>query len=116
MFLDSKQDFKEHIQNVLNKVSKTIVLLCKLQKILQRPPLITIKSILIYKCQYKSTRINTSQHESTRVRHESTRIKRVQHESTLVRHESTRINTSPTRVNTSQLDQKTIIVCRSFSW
>ena len=35
-------DFKEHIQNVLNKVSKTIGLLSKLQKILPRPPLITI--------------------------------------------------------------------------
>ena len=42
MFLDSKLDFKEHIQNVLNKVSKTIGLLCQLQKILPRPPLITI--------------------------------------------------------------------------
>ena len=45
-----------------------------------------IKSFLINdEYQHKSTRINTSQHESTRVRHESTRI-----------------NTSPTRVNTSQ--------------
>ena len=35
-------DCKEHIQNVLNKVSKTIGLLSKLQKILPRPPLITI--------------------------------------------------------------------------
>ena len=35
-------DFKEHIQNGLNKVSKTIGLLRKLQKILPRPPLITI--------------------------------------------------------------------------
>ena len=35
-------DFKEHIQNVLNKVSKTTGLLSKLQKILPRPPLITI--------------------------------------------------------------------------
>ena len=41
-FLDSKLDFKEHIKNVLNKVSKTIGLLRKLQKILPRPPLITI--------------------------------------------------------------------------
>ena len=36
------------------------------------------------------TRINTSQHESTRVQHESTRI-----------------NTSPTRVNTNQHESKT---------
>ena len=42
MFLDSKLDFKEHRQNVLNKVSKTIGLLPKLQIILPRPPLITI--------------------------------------------------------------------------
>ena len=42
MFLDSKLDFKEHIQNVLNKVSKTIGLLRKLQKFLPRPSLITI--------------------------------------------------------------------------
>ena len=42
MFLDSKLDFKEHIQNVFNKVSETIGLLRKLQKILPRPPLITI--------------------------------------------------------------------------
>ena len=31
-------------------------------------------------------------------------------------HKSTRINTSPTRVNTSQLDQETIIVYHSFGW
>ena len=42
MILDPKLDFKEHIQNVLSKVSKTIGLLRKLQKILPRPPLITI--------------------------------------------------------------------------
>ena len=42
----------------------------------------SIKSILIHECQHKSTRINTSQHESTRVRHESTQV----------RHESTRVN------------------------
>ena len=42
MFLDSKLDFKEHIQNVLNKVSKILGLLRKLQQILPRPPFITI--------------------------------------------------------------------------
>ena len=41
MFLDSKLDFKQHIQNVLNKVSKKIGLLRKPQKVLARPPLIT---------------------------------------------------------------------------
>ena len=43
-----------------------------------------IKSILIHEYQHNSTRVNTSQHESTRVRHESTRV----------RHESTRISMS----------------------
>ena len=42
MFLDSILDFKEHMQNVLNKVSKTIGLLHKLQKILPRSSLITV--------------------------------------------------------------------------
>ena len=42
MFLESKLDFREHTQNVLNRVSKTIGLLRKLQKILPKPPLITI--------------------------------------------------------------------------
>ena len=42
MFVDSKLDFKDHIQSVLNKVSKTIGLLHKLQEILPRLPLITI--------------------------------------------------------------------------
>ena len=59
MLLDSKQDFREHKKNVFNKVSKTTGLMnivyrrkiknrkkkkkiCKLQKILARPPLITI--------------------------------------------------------------------------
>ena len=42
MFQDSKLDFKTHIKIVLNKVSKTIGLLRKLQKVLPRPPLITI--------------------------------------------------------------------------
>ena len=35
-------DFKEHMQNVLNKVNKTIGLLRKLQKILPSPPLTSI--------------------------------------------------------------------------
>ena len=45
--MDSKLDFTEHIQNVLNKVSKAIGLLRKLQKILPRPPLITIYKFFI---------------------------------------------------------------------
>ena len=42
MFLDSKLDFKEHIQNMFNKIRKTIGLLCKFHKILKRPSIITI--------------------------------------------------------------------------
>ena len=44
MFLDSKLDFKELIQNVLNTFSKTIGLL---HKLLTRPPLITICKFFI---------------------------------------------------------------------
>ena len=46
MFLDSKLDFKEHIKNVLNKVSKTIELLCKPRKILLRPLITIYKSFI----------------------------------------------------------------------
>ena len=54
MFQDSKLDFKEYIQNVLNKVSKTIRLLRKLQKILPRPPLMTIyKSFIRSRLDYE---------------------------------------------------------------
>ena len=46
--MNSKLDFKENIKNVLNKVKKVMGLLLKLQKILQRPPFITIyKSFII---------------------------------------------------------------------
>ena len=47
MFLDCKLDFKEHVQNVLNTLSKTIGLLDKFKKILSRPPLITIYNSFI---------------------------------------------------------------------
>ena len=42
MFLDSKLDFKKHFKNVFNKVSKTITLLCKLQKMSPTPSSIRI--------------------------------------------------------------------------
>ena len=46
--MNSKLDFKENIKNVLNKVKKVMGLLLELQKILQRPPFITIyKSFII---------------------------------------------------------------------
>ena len=42
MSLDTKLDFQEHLKNKLSKISKTIGLLRKLQKILTRAPLLTI--------------------------------------------------------------------------
>ena len=42
MILDTKLDFQEHLKDKLSKKSKTIGLLKKLQKILTRPPLLTI--------------------------------------------------------------------------
>ena len=50
------------------------------------------------------TRVNTNQHESTRVQHESIRVNTNQHESDT---SPTRVNTSPTRVNTNQHDSNT---------
>ena len=47
MFLDLKLDFKEHIQHVLNKFSKTIQLLRKLQELLPRLPLIVTQQSFI---------------------------------------------------------------------
>ena len=41
MILDTKLDFQEHLKDKLSKISKTIGLLRKLQKILTRPPLLT---------------------------------------------------------------------------
>ena len=48
---------------------------------------------------YSNVRVNSSQHESTRVRLESTRVRQ---ESTQVQDESTRVNTGPTQVKTNQ--------------
>ena len=42
MILDTKLDFQEHLRDTLRKISKTIGLLGKIQKILSRPPLLTI--------------------------------------------------------------------------
>ena len=66
-----------------------------------------IKSILIHECQHSSTRVKTTQHESTRINRSPTRTNTSQHESRRVRHESTRIKTSPTRVNTNQDESDT---------
>ena len=42
MILDTKLDFQEHLKDKLSKISKTIGLLRRLQKILTRAPLLTI--------------------------------------------------------------------------
>ena len=42
VYLDSRLDFREHLQNMFNKINKTISLLRKLQNNLPRAPLITI--------------------------------------------------------------------------
>ena len=42
IILDTKLDFQEHLKDKLSKISKTIGLLRKLQKILTRAPLLTI--------------------------------------------------------------------------
>ena len=42
MILDTKLDFQEHFKDKLSKISRTIGLLKKLQKILTRAPLLTI--------------------------------------------------------------------------
>ena len=42
LILDKKLNFQEHLKNILNKVNKTIELLCKLQNILPREPLLPI--------------------------------------------------------------------------
>ena len=53
MILDTKLDFQEHLKDKLSKISKTIGLLRKLQKILTRPPLLTIyKSFIRHHLEY----------------------------------------------------------------
>ena len=42
VYLDSRLDFREHLQNMFNKINKTISLLRKLQNNLPRAPLTTI--------------------------------------------------------------------------
>ena len=55
------------------------------------------KSIIIHEYQDKSARVNTNQHESTRINTSLTRINT----------SPTRLNTSPTRVSTNQHQSKT---------
>ena len=47
LILDSKLNFQEHLQNILNKVKKTIGLLRKLLNILPREPLLTISKSFV---------------------------------------------------------------------
>ena len=42
MFLDSKLNFSEHLKAIFQKTNKTIRLLCKLQTLLPRAPIIII--------------------------------------------------------------------------
>ena len=68
MILDTRLDFQEHLKGKLNKISKTIRLLKKLQKILTRPPLLTIyksciKPHLYYSMPTSYTEHNTSFHQ-----------------------------------------------------
>ena len=46
LFPDSESDFKEHLTNVCNTVSKIIGVLRKPQKSLPRPPLIKLRKFL----------------------------------------------------------------------
>ena len=58
-FLDSNLEFRELIQNIFNKVSKTIELLNELQKILPMLTLITIyKSFTNPHLDYRDTMYN----------------------------------------------------------
>ena len=45
--MDSRFDFKEHLEIIFKKVSKTIGLLCKLQNLLPRKSLITVHKSFI---------------------------------------------------------------------
>ena len=47
MILDTKLEFQEHLKDKLSKISKTIGLLRKLQKILTRTQLLTIYTSFI---------------------------------------------------------------------
>ena len=49
MLLDFRFDFQEHWKSLLQKVNKTVALLCKFQNILPRSALLTI-----YKCFVRS--------------------------------------------------------------
>ena len=47
MYLDTKLNFQEHLNNVLSKVNKTIGLLCKLEAFLLHQSLFTVYKVFI---------------------------------------------------------------------
>ena len=68
IYLDSKIDFCEHLQNMFKKVNKIISLLCKLRNNLPRSSLVTIcKSFINADLDYRdslySQTLNNSFHE-----------------------------------------------------
>ena len=71
-----------------------------------------IKSILIHEYQHNSTRVNSSQHESTRVRHESTRVR---NESRQVNKSKKQVLDESTQVNKSLRIWESITNCRNIS-
>ena len=77
MILDTKPDYQEHLKDKLSKISRTILLLTKLQKILTKPPLLTIymfftRSHLDYGEMTYYKAYNTSFHQnSDEIQHNS---------------------------------------------
>ena len=57
MILDTNLDFQEHLKDKLSKIRKTVGLLRKLQKILTRPPLLTIYKSFIMVTSYMAKHI-----------------------------------------------------------
>ena len=47
MYLDTKLNFQEHLNNLLSKINKTMVLLRKLQAFLRRQSLVTVYKAFI---------------------------------------------------------------------
>ena len=70
VYLDSRLDFREHLQNIFKKIKKTVNLLCKLQNNLPRAPLVIIYKSLIrphldYRDILYDQLFNNSYHESS---------------------------------------------------
>ena len=77
MILNTKLDYQEHLKDKLSKISRTILLLRKLQKILTKPPLLTVyksftRSHLDYGDMIYEKAYNTSFHQnSEKIQHNS---------------------------------------------